>query len=52
MTGRAPHNADSTQRTKTTEGTDPPQFPNEAQKGQMNKIEGQGQLKRQPENYW
>ncbi len=30
MTGRAPHNADGTQRTETTEGTDPPQFLNEA----------------------
>jgi hypothetical protein len=33
MTGRAPHNADSTQRTETTKGTDPPQFPNKARKG-------------------
>jgi hypothetical protein len=35
MTGRAPHNADGTQRTETTKGTegDPPQFPKEAQKG-------------------
>jgi hypothetical protein len=27
MTGRAPHNADRTQRTETTKGTHPPQFP-------------------------
>jgi hypothetical protein len=33
MTGRAPYNADGTQRTETTKGTDPPQFPNKAQKG-------------------
>jgi hypothetical protein len=35
MTGRAPHNADGTQRTETTKGTDPPQFPNEARKGKL-----------------
>jgi hypothetical protein len=35
MTGRAPHsNADGTQRTESTKGTDPPQFPNEARKGE------------------
>jgi hypothetical protein len=34
MTGRAPHNADGTQRTETTKGTDPPQFPNKARKGE------------------
>jgi hypothetical protein len=33
MTGRAPHNADGTQRTETTKGTNPPQFPKEARKG-------------------
>jgi hypothetical protein len=38
MTGRAPHNADGTQRTETTKGTDPPQFPNEAQKGKLIKL--------------
>jgi hypothetical protein len=34
MTGRAPHNADGTQRTETTKGTNPPQFPNKACKGE------------------
>jgi hypothetical protein len=35
MTGRAPHNsADGTQRSETTKGTDPPQFPNKACKGE------------------
>jgi hypothetical protein len=34
MTGRAPHNADGTQRSETTKGTDPPQFPNKARKGE------------------
>jgi hypothetical protein len=34
MTGGAPHNADGTQRTETTKGTDPPQFPNKARKGE------------------
>jgi hypothetical protein len=43
MTGRVPHNADGTQRTERTTGTDPPQFPKESTKGQMNKIEGPGQ---------
>jgi hypothetical protein len=33
MTGRGAYNADGIQRTETTKGTDPPQFPNEAQKG-------------------
>jgi hypothetical protein len=33
MTGRAPHNADGTQRTETTKGTDSLQFPNKARKG-------------------
>jgi hypothetical protein len=33
MTGQAPHNADGTQRSETTKGTDPLQFPNEARKG-------------------
>jgi hypothetical protein len=33
MTGRAPYNADGTHRTEMTKGTDPPQFPNEAQQG-------------------
>jgi hypothetical protein len=32
-TCRAPHNADGTQRTEMTKGTDPPQFPNKARKG-------------------
>jgi hypothetical protein len=41
MTGRAPHNADSTQRTEITKGTDPPQFPNEAQKGECIKLKVQ-----------
>jgi hypothetical protein len=30
----APHNADGTQRTETTKGTGPPQFPNKARKGE------------------
>jgi hypothetical protein len=34
IAGRAPHNADGTQRTETTKGTDPPQFPNKARKGE------------------
>jgi hypothetical protein len=33
MTGQAPHNADGTQRTETTKGTNPSQFPNKARKG-------------------
>jgi hypothetical protein len=33
MTGQAPHNANGTQRTETTKGTNPPQFPNKARKG-------------------
>jgi hypothetical protein len=41
MTGWAPHNADGTQRTETTKGTDPPQFPNEAQKGKCIKLKVQ-----------
>jgi hypothetical protein len=34
ITGQAPHNADGTQRTETTKGTDPPQFPNKERKGE------------------
>jgi hypothetical protein len=34
MTGQVPHNADGTQRTETTKGTDPPQFPNKSSKGE------------------
>jgi hypothetical protein len=34
MTGRALHNADGTQIIETTKGTDPPQFPNKARKGE------------------
>jgi hypothetical protein len=41
MTGWAPHNADGTQRTETTKGTDPPQFPNKARKGECIKLKFQ-----------
>jgi hypothetical protein len=41
MTGRVPHNADGTQRTETTKGTDPPQFPNKARKGEWIKLKFQ-----------
>jgi hypothetical protein len=41
MTGRAPHNADGTQRIETTKGTDPPQFPNKARKGKRIKLKFQ-----------
>jgi hypothetical protein len=34
MTAWAPHNDDGTQRTEPTKGTDPPQFPNKARKGE------------------
>ena len=37
-TGRAPHNADGTQRTESTKGTDPPQFPNEARRGEWKEL--------------
>jgi hypothetical protein len=43
MTGRAPHNADGTQRTETTKGTDPTTVSQQSTKGEMNKIEVPGQ---------
>jgi hypothetical protein len=45
MTGRKQSTMLTVPRTETTKGTDPPQFPNKAMEGRMNKIEGQGQLK-------
>jgi hypothetical protein len=44
MTGRAPHNADGTQRTET-KGDRSTTFSQQSTQGRMNKIEGQGQLK-------
>jgi hypothetical protein len=41
MTVWTPHNADGTQRTETTKGTDPPQFPNKARKGECIKLKFQ-----------
>ena len=48
ITGQAPHNADGTQRTEMTKGTDPPQFPNEAWKGKCIKLKVKVNSRRQP----